>query len=357
MIGDVLISCILLEAIKERYPQAQLHYLIQEHTLAVVQNNPHVDHFVVTGATEQKKRSHFITLCNHVRRQKYDVVIDAYSKTSSAFLCLLSGAKIRSGYRKRYSSFMYSHPVQRIKAPRLGASLAIENRMHLLDCLDIKFTTRSPCIYLSDQETQDASTALSQHGIDSHKPLFMIGVLGSSRAKSLPDTYMAELLDMLLEAVPEAQLLFNYAPAQLPEARTILSLCSERTQKSVVFDLLGGSLREFLALTFHCDALIGNEGGAINMAKALGVATFALFSPALNKLNWHGENEGPRHTAVHLSDYIKFSQTAKDPVKATPQSEYMMFTPDLFEDDLLRFLELIAKERRTRTIVIDHADQ
>ena len=54
-------------------------------------------------------------------------------------------------------------------------------------------------------------------------------------------------------------------------------------QKQIYFDVFGETLRDFLAITYHCDALIGNEGGAINMAKALNVPTFTIFSPWIKK--------------------------------------------------------------------------
>ncbi len=38
MIGDVLTSSILFEALRLKYPNAQLDYLINEHTFPVVQN-------------------------------------------------------------------------------------------------------------------------------------------------------------------------------------------------------------------------------------------------------------------------------------------------------------------------------
>ena len=47
MIGDVLTSSILFEAIKIEHPSAELHYLINSHTVPVVENNPFVDKLVL----------------------------------------------------------------------------------------------------------------------------------------------------------------------------------------------------------------------------------------------------------------------------------------------------------------------
>ena len=57
MIGDVLTSSILFDALRKRYPEAHLDYLINSHTLPVVQNNPNIDNFVLfTKEIENSKR-------------------------------------------------------------------------------------------------------------------------------------------------------------------------------------------------------------------------------------------------------------------------------------------------------------
>ncbi|WAC01879.1 hypothetical protein N7U66_18765 [Lacinutrix neustonica] len=129
---------------------------------------------------------------------------------------------------------------------------------------------------------------------------------------------MAALLDNIITHNPKAQLLFNYIPAQEEDARAILNLCRSKTKKNIFFNVFGSSLRDFLALTYHCHAFIGNEGGANNMAKALGVPTFTIFSPYLNKANWFGNDESIRHVAIHLADYITVSEKMRIEAKENP---------------------------------------
>ena len=47
MIGDVLTSSILFKAIKLEHPSAELHYLVNSHTVPVVENNPFIDKLVL----------------------------------------------------------------------------------------------------------------------------------------------------------------------------------------------------------------------------------------------------------------------------------------------------------------------
>jgi heptosyltransferase-2 len=45
MIGDVLATSVLFEAIKQKYPKAKLHYVLNSHTYPVVEHNPFIDKF------------------------------------------------------------------------------------------------------------------------------------------------------------------------------------------------------------------------------------------------------------------------------------------------------------------------
>jgi heptosyltransferase-2 len=65
--------------------------------------------------------------------------------------------------------------------------------------------------------------------------------------------------------------------------------------------LYANDLRSFLGLLSQCDALIGNEGGSVNMAKALFVPTFSLFSPSVDKETWQ-IFEDEKNISIHLKD-------------------------------------------------------
>ena len=61
MIGDVLTSSILFEAIKLKHPEAETHYIINSHTYAVVKNNPYIDKFqFVSPEIQNNKKQLFI---------------------------------------------------------------------------------------------------------------------------------------------------------------------------------------------------------------------------------------------------------------------------------------------------------
>ncbi len=48
--------------------------------------------------------------------------------------------------------------------------------------------------------------------------------------------------------------------------------------------------------------LIGNEGGAVNMAKALDVPTFSIFTPSVRKETWQLFENEAKNASIHLKD-------------------------------------------------------
>lgn len=340
MIGDVLTSSILFEALHKQYPNAQLDYLINTHTYPVVENNPFISNFIFFTLIEEKSKRKLIQFAKHVGSKNYDVVIDVYSKISSNIVTLLSKAKIKISYYKPYSSFIYNHNIKRLSSTELDCGLAIVNRMQLLEPLDINLKAIKPKIYLTDKELANCKLFLENHSISLEKPLYMISVLGSGITKTYPFEYMAKVIDLVAETT-NGQILFNYIPNQEKDAKAIYNLCNSKTQDLVHFEVFGKSLREFLSITSFCNAIIGNEGGAINMAKALNVKTFSIFSPWIDKATWNIFEEQGANESVHLKEFKTelYSNKTEKELKPEANELYMAFKPDFFIEKLNLFLE------------------
>lgn len=342
MIGDVLTTSILFEVLKNAYPNSELHYAINSHTYPVVKGHPYIDEYVFITPKIEANKLKFISFLSVIKKQKYDLVIDVYSKLSSNLIALASGAKQRISYYKNYTSFIYTQTYKNKKTPQTTAGLAIENRLLLLEKLKLEINPLpKPKIHLTEQEKSVTANFLIKNGIDLNKSLCMISVLGSGTNKTYPFAYMAELIDHIVENT-DTRILFNYIPKQQQEALEIYNLCKPSTQKNIFFNVYGKNLREFITITHFCNAVIGNEGGAINMAKALNVPTFTVFSPWVKKETWAMFENGKTNISVHLKDFkpeLFTNKTTKD-LKPAWQNLYDSFTPNLVKASLSKFLNI-----------------
>ena len=342
MIGDVLASSILCNNLKLIYPDAQVDYLIYPFTKPVVENNPNIDHLILFKDEFRKSKKALLKFLISIRKAKYDIVIDAYGKLESNLVVGMSGAKTKIGWHKSYTNFVYTKTFKELSKPLTSAGLAIENIMLLLTPFSSgKALNNRPQIFLTEEEIANGKAILEQHKIDFSKKIYMIGVLGSGKNKTYPFPFMAKVLDFIV-AKTDATLLFNYMPSHLKEAQEIFHLCSPEIQKNIKIDIIPGSIREFLSITYHCDALIGNEGGAVNMAKALYKPTFTIFSTWIKKEAWNAFEDGTDNVSVHLKDFkpeLYGEKSAKE-MKDKAMELYENFTPDLVIPSLEKYLEI-----------------
>lgn len=302
-IGDVLTSTILCNNLKKKYPDAIIDYMCYSHCVDVLIGNPNINEIIVL---KQEVRSSYLKLFKFfwkIRKSKYNVIIDAYSKLETNLITLFSGAKYKISYYKSYSFFFYNHNMMRLKnGTKSDLGLAIDNRLMLLKPL-IKepITDYKPLLFLTPEECNESKKILKNANINTTtKPLVMFSILGSEWYKSYPLKKMAELIDHTVTQT-NANILFNYIPSQIEEATKIYEFCSDKTKANIHFNIYSKNLRQFLGLLSNCNMLIGNEGGAVNMAKALNVPTFSIFSPSVDKETWQ-IFENNKNISIHLKD-------------------------------------------------------
>ncbi|MEO9513861.1 MAG: glycosyltransferase family 9 protein [Flavobacteriaceae bacterium] len=341
MIGDVLTSTILCEHLKVHFPESQVHFVINENTKAVVENNPHIDKIVLFKSLYRRNKLEFYKFLIALKKENYAVVIDVYCKLESNFISFFTGASIKISYKKWYSKFIYSHVFTYVNNENTKLGFAIENRLLLLSPIisELKQPDIAPKIHLLDSELAKGGQLLKEHEIETSKPIIMVGILGSSPKKSYPLEYLSRVIDFITEDF-DVTLLLNYIPCQQEKMEELRSLCSEKSRNVIREDVFCPSLRSFIGLLGQCDGYIGNEGGAGNMAKSLGVPNFSIFSPWISKKAWLTFNENSANQATHLSDFQpEILAIPKKIRKKNALDFYAAFTPELFEKQLRSFIE------------------
>ncbi len=338
MIGDVIASTVICEFVKKKYKEAEVHFLAKSGTLAVLDNNPHIDNVIEYKSIYSENFKFFNAFIKSIQSQNYDIVIDVYCKILSGIISWKSKAPTRISYHKWYSHFFYTQTVKRRKTSETIASLAIENRLLLVnEPSKVNSQLLTPKIYITDSEKIDAKNVLKRHDLFG-KPLVMLSILGSSESKSYPDEYMSQLINYIASN-SNAQFLLNYMPKQTESVEQICSTLPLPIKHRVHFEPYGKGLRQFLALLFWCDALIGNEGGATNMAKALNIPTFSIFSPKVDKEGWNIFEDEKKHMSVHLNEYRPelFKNKSSKQIKKQVKELYTQFPPSLFSQKLKKF--------------------
>jgi ADP-heptose:LPS heptosyltransferase len=351
MIGDVLVSTLLCNNLRKAYPNAQIDYMVYKSTLPVLQGNNSINNFILFEKKHRKSKIAFFKLIFDVRKEKYDLIIDAYSKLESWLTVLFSNATTKISYKKFGRTFLYTHNVTVSDEPKSSIGLVIERRLSLLDPLNLEIEFDVvPRLIVTDNERQKASEIFNQHHLDRAKKTVMISIIGSSANKTYPLAYMSKVVDIVSKKI-NANILFNYIPNQLELAQKVYENCAEETKKNIFFNLLGRDLREFIIIMDSCDLIIGNDGGAINMAKALNKPSFIIFSPWIEKQMWSTFEDGKLHDSVHLLDYQPhlIEEKTKKQLKDNSIALYPNLKPSYFKSKLSLFIDNNLADKNKKT--------
>ncbi len=341
MIGDVLVSSILCNNLKKAYPNARIDYLVYESTTPVIEGNPNIDTVILFKNKHRTSSTKLLKLAWRIRKEKYDIIIDAYSKLESWVLVFLSGAKRRISYKKPGRSFLYTDNIPLISFPKTNLGLAIERRLSLLKPLNLPIEIDPyPKLFMTEMEIKSTIQLFEKFGVKDNRKTIMISLIGSEKSKTYPTEYMAEIVNTIGENY-DVNILFNYFPKQIEIAKTIYNKCTKETQAKIYFDLLGENLRSFISIMNQCDMIIGNDGGAINIAKSLNKPSFIIFSPWIEKKIWATFEDGIHQVSVHLKEFKSklFETYSEKELKEKTQELYAQFKPELFRDLLIKFID------------------
>ncbi len=338
-IGDVLISSVIANNIKQLFPQSEITYFVYDYTTGVLENNPNIDHIISVQEKVLKKPLELFKMVRKIRNMKFDIIFDPYSKLQSRLICLFSNAEYRIGFKRAHKTMklpFFTHPVNFKEHRTKDCGKAIEDRINMIDeVFGIQNPEYAPKIFLTEEEKKYNPIS------EVKKPVIMLGVLGSTPQKSMPYHYIAEIINYITKTY-SATLLFNYAPHQKVEAIKIYEMCEDKDQINV--DIYEDSIRGFIKLMNQCDLLVSNEGGSVHITKALEVPTFTICSPYVNKEHWCSFEDGKAHDSIHLLEekpdlFNTFTLEERRKIEENPNELYNKLTPEMILKKLKPFLE------------------
>jgi heptosyltransferase I len=107
-IGDVILSLPFLEALKHRYPQARITWLVEEAAADLVTGHPALDRVVISRrktwlklikqGRATKAFKDIARFYRELRAETYDLAIDLQGLFKSGILTYMSGARVRLGF-------------------------------------------------------------------------------------------------------------------------------------------------------------------------------------------------------------------------------------------------------------------
>ncbi|MBX3237430.1 MAG: putative lipopolysaccharide heptosyltransferase III [Nitrospiraceae bacterium] len=285
-IGDVLLSTPVLHEIRQAYPSARLTILLNRGTEAVLANNPDLDHvlFVQKGPLAAQ-----IEFLRQLRARQFDCVIDLTDGDRSAMLSLVTGAPVRVGFNgeHRWRGLLYSS----VAKPRPADSHRVEYDLCSLREIGLDPKPGQPRVYpsSSDEAVVEEWLRTSEAVRDRAVPMVLLQPGARYSLKVWPQERYAQVADHLAERYG-FRVLLGGDDRERPVAEAV---AREARSASVV---VAGrfTLLQFAALLKRCVLFVGNDGGAMHIAAAVGTPVVALFGPT------YPQRWGPRGGATEI---------------------------------------------------------
>ena len=284
LIGDVTFTTPLLGALRRRFPDAHLAYLVEPVAEPVVRGNPHLDQIIVTPRRRGLARLRDdLALAWRLRRGAFDLVLDLHGGPRSAWLTWASGAPRRIGYTIAGRSWMYSDVVQR--APDLTPRHSVRNQWDLLSPLGIEAPSpeRDPLEMVEDPEAAASIlTRLQDAGIAAG-PLVAVHVSAGNPFRRWPESAFVDMVCALVRRDPRRRVALFSGPSDADAARRITKAVQARLgDLADAVPFLGHlGIGEIRALAAASAVYIGGDSGPLHIASTTTTPIVALLGPTL----------------------------------------------------------------------------
>jgi lipopolysaccharide heptosyltransferase II len=285
LVGDVVFTTPIIHAVRRRYPDAELTYVVEPAAAAVVRANPHLNDLIVVPRAKGLARLRSdAALAWRLRRRAFDVAIDLHGGPRGSWLTWASGATTRIGYRITGRSWMYTTVVDR--SPDLSPRHSVLNQWDLLRPLGIDVCDPARDAVEMAEEPRAAAavdTRLANAAIDATHPLVLIHVSAGNPFRRWPAAAFEELVVGLARRDGRRRIVLTSGPSDAAAAAGIAAQARTRLGPlaSAVPDLGEFDLAELRALAGRASVYIGGDSGPMHIAATTDTPIVALLGPTL----------------------------------------------------------------------------
>jgi len=304
-IGDILLATPLLRALREKFPEARLDFVVKSDFAEVLRYHPAINQLyelnAKTGWPELK------ALGRRLREMRYDAIFDIHKNFRSSYLA--AAAKPQRIFRHRKHVFRrwllvntkinLMQNVPPIYQRYLDAAAPLDIAVQPLD--DGRWLE----LFWSERDEQAAGQELHERDWQPHLPLIGIAPGAGYFTKRWPAEYFGELAVSLLRQGNQVVILggtqdsdFAKKIGQIVEA----ALPRERRELPLI-DLTGKlSLLSSAAVIKRCQLFVANDSGLMHIAEAAGTPLVAIFGSTTRELGFF-----PQLQTSHVHENLALS--------------------------------------------------
>lgn len=336
-IGDSILTSSMAKMIKDKFPNAEITFLISSKSADLFKNHPYIDQVRIyhRNARFYLKIREILRIFREVKPTHYFYVGGGYLPNFVAWLRLVD---FRGGLKSRWHTYLFLN--QGVRQKRSMVTMhEMEYNLNLLAPMGIEYNYQdkkkfSPEINLSQDEVDEAFRSfekeLIKEGIEpGHKMIFIHPGMTGHTLNWAPRNY-GRLITKLEQKFPDKFLyVISYTPsdnAYLIGVKEILSRKeNEKLAKRVYFfNGIKQGLRHYMGVLSRASLFVGPSTGTTHIAAVLGVPVVSLYSPikVQSALRWGPISRQPEKLKLLVPDVI-CGEVSKCAARECPYYECM----------------------------------
>lgn len=294
-LGDTVHLLPALWMVRQAYPQAELHVAVSTHITTLMDCFPWVDR--VWGYMRFPRHATLrenLDMVRHLRREKFDVVINLNGSDRSSWLTFLSGARERLGrvpdddgppFWKRMFTEHVHYPS--------GAEPIYLQRCRCLEKAGFPFTRPEFHAEIDPKHLYAAEISEAEKG-----NYFHVSPFTTDDRKELSPEQLAEFIGALTKECPEKRWVLSCAPTERERRKmeSLLSRLPVKPWRAFAGDL---SLIELAAVIQYSTLHFCGDTGTLHLALMTGARTVSWFWPNPGIKSWVPEGGGHRAVVGH----------------------------------------------------------
>lgn len=275
-LGDVILTTPALEALKKRFPDAKLDFLVEAPGAEAVAGHPAIDEVLVYDADTAWSA---LDWAFRIRARRYDWVIDLLANPRTALLTALSGAKVKAG--PAHVARRWAYNVRMVQSPQ-ACYAALE-----------KVRWLAPLGIAPEDAPELPRLALAQRPLKLEN---VVGLVPPSRKETRrwPAPSYARL-GRLLRDKHGCRLKVFWGPGEKDLADEVVRGIGPGAEAIPETLSIADLARELAA----CRVVVGNCAGPKHVALALGVPTVTIHGSS-DPASWTPAH--PDHRSVRLEE-------------------------------------------------------
>ncbi len=274
-LGDIIHALPTLAALRSRFPDAWITWLVKKKWAEILDGNPNLDEVLSVNFDIMQWPSLICTL----RRKSFDLVIDLQGLFRSAFLANLSGSSIVVGFAegREGSPWFYSHRVP-LSIPkgqswRLWDTHAVDRNLFVAKYLGASWTVPEFWLPNHDHDRKTVCEWLHESGVKESDRLVAIAPITRQAIKNWPVERFIQVAQSLVKVDGVKVLLIGTKDTEV-------SRLFERELGSRLVNFIGKTkVRQLSAVFDKVHLLISNDSAPLHIAAARGTPIVTIFGP------------------------------------------------------------------------------